>query len=108
MREAQKLTSFKMAISEIGEADSNWWYSNDGEAPTPRSIAKHVALVRDVDPSYPIILCSEGFLMDGMHRVVRAISEGQTHIAAVRFPETPKPDYVNVSMEYLPYPDEHI
>ena len=93
-------------VNDIAEADENWWYDDAEAIPTPRSIASHVALINEVDPLHPIILCAEGRLMDGMHRVVKAIAEGRTHIPAVRFARTPDPDFVNVPLDDLPYPDE--
>ena len=68
----------------------------------------HLALINEVNSNHPIILSADGRLMDGMHRVVKAIAEGKTHIPAVRFAKTPKPDFVNVSLEELPYPDEFV
>ena len=32
--------------------------------------------------------------MDGGHRLAKAWMEGRTHIAAVRFPVTPEPDWM--------------
>ena len=55
-------------------------------------VADHVRLVQTVDPSYPIILATDGRVMDGMHRVVRALLEGRSTIAAVRFEVQPEPD----------------
>ena len=46
--------------------------------------------------------------MDGMHRVVKAMMENREYIQAVRFRVTPIPDFVNVSLDDLPYPDEEI
>ena len=95
-------------LREIAEIDENWWYADQEAVPTPRSIAEHLVLVREADFSHPVILCAEGRLMDGMHRVVRALSEGREAVRAVRFPTTPEPDYVNVPLAALPYPDEDI
>lgn len=41
--------------------------------------------------------------MDGMHRVLKALAEGESHIRAVRFTVDPEPDYVGVNPEDLPY-----
>ncbi len=106
MRAVRDLKVEMLAVSEIAEADEDWWYSESNSTPTPRSIASHFTLVNAVDPSQPVILCADGRLMDGMHRVVRAIVERRTHVPAVRFAETPEPDFVNVSLDDLPYPDE--
>lgn len=106
MRAARDIEVNNVPVDDIAEADENWWYGDAEAIPTPRSIASHFALINEVDPLHPIILCAEGRLMDGMHRVVRAIGEGRTHIPAVRFAKTPDPDFVNVPLGDLPYPDE--
>lgn len=41
--------------------------------------------------------------MDGMHRVGKALLEGNKTIKAVRFEETPEPDYIDVKPDELPY-----
>ena len=53
----------------------------------------HMKRVLEVDLSYPIILDDEGFIMDGRHRVAKALLEGRTTISAVRFDETPDWDF---------------
>ena len=53
--------------------------------------------------AYPIILGDDGRVMDGMHRVARALLEGRVSIQAVQFEEIPEPDYRNVRPEDLPY-----
>lgn len=106
MRVSRDLKVEMVSVDSIAEVDENWWYSDAETVPTPRSIASHLALINEVDPRHPIILCAEGRLMDGMHRVVKAIAERRTHLPAVRFDRTPAPDFVNVSLEELPYPDE--
>jgi len=47
----------------------------------------------EADLNCPIILDEEGYVMDGRHRIARAILEGKETIKFVRFNETPKPDY---------------
>jgi hypothetical protein len=63
-------------------------------------------LVRDVDPSYPIILGSDGRLMDGMHRVARALLEGRTAVPAVRFAVDPEPDFRDTHPDDLAYDED--
>ena len=48
--------------------------------------------VLNTDLNYPIILNEEGFIMDGWHRVTKALLEGRETIKAVRFEKTPPPD----------------
>lgn len=47
------------------------------------------------DLSYPIILSSDGRLMDGYHRVAHAVILGHTTIQAVQFETDPPPDHEN-------------
>ena len=48
----------------------------------------------EADLSYPIILSSDGGLMDGGHRIAKAWIEGCQEIDAVQFQEDPEPDYI--------------
>ena len=108
IRATSNLHSRDVSVDDIAEIDENWWYQELGSLPTPRSLALHMQSVHKTDLAYPIILCSEGRLMDGMHRVVKAMMENREYIQAVRFRVTPIPDFVNVSLDDLPYPDEEI
>jgi hypothetical protein len=93
----------RIALSEVAEVDENHWYAAGGQSPTCRSILEHLRLIEQADLTYPIILDANGRLMDGMHRVCKAIRSGATHIEAIRFPETPLPDHVGWRPEDLPY-----
>jgi hypothetical protein len=53
--------------------------------------------------AHPIILSAEGRVMDGMHRIARALLEGRTTVVAVRFVRPIPPDYRNVRPADLPY-----
>jgi hypothetical protein len=57
----------------------------------------------DCDLAFPIILSSEGRVMDGMHRVCKALVENRAEIEAVRFVHDPAPDYIGVHPDDLPY-----
>lgn len=58
------------------------------------ALAKEMRRVLDVDPSYPVIMDEEGYIMDGWHRVARALVDGKATIPAVRFAVTPPHDYL--------------
>jgi 8-oxo-dGTP pyrophosphatase MutT (NUDIX family) len=57
-----------------------------------RNFVDHMNRVSKADLNYPIILSDEGRVMDGMHRLARALQLGRKRILAVRFPVTPEPD----------------
>lgn len=108
VRLSKSLPVQSVDLSEIKELDENWWYQEPGSVPTPRSMAQHMILVRQTNLEHPVILCAEGRLMDGMHRVVKALAEGSSTISAVKFETTPEPDHMNVSLDDLPYGEELI
>jgi len=52
----------------------------------------HMHQVYEADLSYPIILDEDGYVMDGRHRIAKALFLGLKTIKAVRFERTPLPD----------------
>jgi hypothetical protein len=93
-------------VGSINEVDSVYWFDDHLEVPTVRRVVDHVRLIMDVDPRFPIILGSDGRVMDGMHRVARAMLEGRSTIPAVQFITHPSPDFVGCRPDELPYDDE--
>ncbi len=90
-------------LSEIKELDENFWYQDPDSTPTCRSFVEHMKLVNETSLEYPIILSEENRVMDGMHRVAKALlNEGET-IKAVKFKKTPEADYADVLENELPY-----
>lgn len=69
-------------------------------------VADHAKLIDETDLSYPIILSSDGRVMDGMHRVAKACMLGLVTVSAVQFEVDPEPDYINVDLDSLPYDDD--
>jgi len=92
-----------VSLNEISEIDSAYWYLGDGTQPTVRSVAEHARLIEAVDVTFPIILNVDGRVMDGMHRVARALIEGRSSVKAVRFIVEPPPDYRDCDPSTLPY-----
>ncbi|MEM9440032.1 MAG: hypothetical protein AAGA73_06265 [Pseudomonadota bacterium] len=108
MRLAASRPSQFVPLSKLREVDENWWYQDNSDVPTPRSFAGHMRQVQSTDLKHPIILCSDGRLMDGMHRIVKALLEERSAILAVQFEKTPDPDYINPAPENLSYDDENL
>ena len=92
-----------VSIADIRELDEAYW----GGAMTCREVAEHARLIQEADPSFPVILSSDGRIMDGMHRVLKATMEGRSHVPAVRFRSDPTPDYIGVDPESLPYEEDN-
>lgn len=99
---SSKLPVIQVPMQDFEELRENYWYQF-GNEPTVESIMEHWQLAQKADLNYPIILCPQGRLMDGMHRLCRAVMEGKETIDAVQFPQTPEADYVDVNPEDLSY-----
>jgi hypothetical protein len=84
-------------IAQIAEFDQDCWF--DGRAPTCREVAEHSRRIQQADLARPVILASDGRLMDGGHRIARAWLAGRDVIDAVRFDADPEPDWVELEHE---------
>ncbi len=99
------LKAIELPLNKIRELNEPYWYESEGDSPTCKSIAGHIRLIQSTDLAYPIIICPEGRVMDGMHRVVKAFLEDRSFVLAYRLPALPKPDYIGLDPDKLPYDD---
>ena len=93
----------EIPLSNIQELEEAYWYPDTH--PTTQDILEHMQLIQQADLTYPIILCSQGRLMDGMHRVGKAKILGKDTISAVQFEIDPQADFINVDENDLIYDD---
>lgn len=93
----------EIPLSDIKELEEAYWYPDTH--PTTQDILEHMQLIQQADLTYPIILCSQGRLMDGMHRVGKAKILGKDTISAVQFEIDPQADFINVDENDLIYDD---
>jgi hypothetical protein len=101
---SESLPVKKISLEKIRELDEPYWYGDPKKnVPTVRSIFKHVQLMTESDLSFPIILSSDGRVMDGMHRVLKALVNGFNAIDGVQFEIDPKPQHTDVYPEQLDY-----
>lgn len=100
---ARGLPVRRVPLDGIREIDQVYWFDHEGERPTCRKIIEHLRLIEECDLAYPILLASDGRVMDGMHRVAKALLEGRSEIEAVQFELDPAPDYVGRKASELPY-----
>jgi hypothetical protein len=90
-------------LASINEIDSVYWFGEGFPPPTVRQIVEHARLMTTADLSDPVILGPDGRVMDGMHRIARALLENRRTIRARRFETLPEPDYRDCRPEELPY-----
>ena len=92
-----------MKLDSIHEIDENLWFGDKNDNPTCRAIVEYMRLIEKADMSFPIILSSDGRVMDGIHRVAKAVLKGYETIEVVKFSQDPEPDYKDVHPNDLPY-----
>ena len=99
----KNLPRFQVRLTAIRELDEPYWFSSGNGDATSRAVIEHARFMAEADLGFPIILSSDGRVMDGMHRVGKALLSGLASIEAVQFQHDPEPDYVGVEPEDLPY-----
>ena len=80
-----------LPVQEMPMSALNLW-SLHPKVKTMRDFVAHMKNVLEADMSYPIILDEDGWVMDGRHRIAKALLEGHEKIKFVRFDITPSPD----------------
>ena len=83
----------EVSLDTFAERDRNPWFGG-AWPPTVRNVVLHCRRILDADLSVPIILNVDGRIMDGIHRLAKAMLEGRETISAVRFTKMPPPDVV--------------
>ena len=79
--------SFKVMNIPIDHLNVFYKYENL----TLREMVMHMKATHDADLKPPIILDEDGELMDGRHRLMKALLNGEKTIKAVRFDKNPSP-----------------
>ncbi len=103
VEKSKDFPQISVKLEDIKELNEDFWYYASDEKPTIRSIVEHFRLMNETDLKYPIILSKDGRVMDGMHRVAKALLLGHKEIKAVKFTEDLPPDYEDVHENDLPY-----
>jgi hypothetical protein len=93
----------RVPLSAIRELDEPYWAGEPDQRLTCREVVDHARLMLESDLGFPVILSSDGRVMDGMHRICKALLEGRAEIEAVRFVQDPEPDYIGIHPDDLPY-----
>lgn len=90
--EDQKLDVFDLPLCCIDLSVSVW---GPGDLRI-KDFVEQWKIADEVNLDYPVILDDNGFIMDGWHRVAKALFLGYSTIKAVRFDKTPDCDYLRV------------
>ncbi len=89
IKAADVLDAYEFDLSNISLEDPIRWHMS-----SVRDALAHLDRLRKADISRPIIQRADGCIMNGWHRIIKAMSEGKAFILAKRFKENPKPDFI--------------
>jgi ribonuclease HI len=88
---AKNLPIKKLPITFFDDLmDTDCWFQ--GKRPTIRSIADHARRIYQADMAQPVILASDGKVIEGSHRIAHAYLTNRKEIDAVQFEVDPEPD----------------
>mgnify|MGYP007024791820 FL=1 len=90
---AEGLPVFPLEIADLPALDLDCWFGTV-HVPTVRAVVDHMRRVEAADLRYPVILSESGVVMDGLHRIAKALMRGDATVPAVQFVENPSPDRV--------------
>jgi hypothetical protein len=91
-RAAEGLPVEEVTVATIQEIDEDCWF-NCGAA-TVRAVVDHTRRIEEADLTRPVILASDGQVLDGMHRIPKAVLHGHAMMLAQRLPRDPDPDWL--------------
>lgn len=95
---AALLPEFALEMERIPGLDEVAWFNEAwGKRPTCRAVIDHCRRINEADLSHPIILAPQegplkGCVLDGMHRIGKAMLAGHTSVRAVQLLAMPEPD----------------
>jgi hypothetical protein len=98
----------RIPLSSIRELDEPYWSGGSDQRLTCRDVVEHARLMQECDLAFPVILSSDGRMMDGMHRICKALLLELDSVEAVRFEQDPQPDFIGVDPDDLPYADDDL
>ena len=88
---AKGLVPGTLDIAALSEAtDPDLWVCHWRD-PTHPMVVPELPRIEAADLSYPVILHPRGWLMDGMHRLAKALMAGRTTVSYVRFTDDTLP-----------------
>ncbi len=92
-RHAATLEPFEYDVSTFTDLDEDCWFG-DRHEPTIRRVLEHHERIQRANYTHPIILSEDNVVMDGIHRICKALLDGKATIPAVKFQSNPEPDAV--------------
>jgi hypothetical protein len=100
---AEDLPVEVISVSSLPGADEVGWIGRPEHFGrlTIRDVVEHIRRVQGADLARPLILSCEGWLMDGFHRLARALLDGVNELPVRQFRADPEPDRIRPLLDWL-------
>ena len=85
--EAQGCKPYRLPLKFVNMGNDRWRKSG-----RIVDVAHHYLRIVNADTSIPIIISPVGCILDGYHRIVRALADGEKYVMALRLTDMPEPD----------------
>ena len=82
----------EVSLDAIQEIDQDCWFN--GRPATVREVVDHARRIQSADLQVPVVLASDGQVLDGMHRIAKALLCGRASLPARRLATDPEPDWL--------------
>ncbi len=79
-----------LRVSDVDLDDAGAWFF-DSERPSPKELVAHMRRIVNADLDSPILLHSDGSILDGLHRVAKASLHNVKSLGAKQFLVGPRP-----------------
>ena len=89
---SKDLPVFEYEVSSFDGFDKDVWFGSQHK-PTVKKVLEHYLKIEKANFKYPIIVSRDGMILDGVHRLCRALLDGRKTIPAVKFEIDPEPDH---------------
>jgi len=76
----------------VGQLNGTCWTDGDEDV-TPQWVLGHTRRILKADLNYPILINSENMILDGIHRLCKAVIEGKVEVAVQRIDPLPTPTF---------------
>ena len=83
----------------VEQLQGTCWTQGD-ETVTPNWVLSHTRRILGADLEYPMIIDSEGIILDGIHRLCKAVIEGRETVAVQRIVLMPDPSLAVIEDDF--------
>lgn len=83
----------------VDQLEGTCWTEGDEDV-TPQWVLGHTRRILGAEMEYPILLNEDNIIVDGIHRLCKAVLEGKETISVQRLQQLPEPTFATAEDEF--------